>query len=137
MAFLTEAELKTKQHAEIISSITRADDTIVPIIIDESIAFMKGYLNARYDVDAEFAKEDTERNLVLLKILKAIVVYEIYSLHNPRMMTEVAKENHSRAIAWLKEVQKGAVNPDLDIPDPDDDVEHIKYGSNTKRNNHY
>lgn len=137
MAFLTEAELKTAQHTEIISAITRADNTIVPIIIDESIAFMKGYLNSRYDVDAEFALEDTDRNLVLVKILKALVIYEIYSLHNPRMMTEVIKDNYSRAIDWLKQVQKGNVNPDLAIPDPDTDVEYIKYGSNTKRENHY
>lgn len=137
MAFLTEAELKTAQYAEIISSITRADDTIVPIIIDESIAHMKGYLNARFDVDAEFAKTSTARNLVLLKILKAIVIYEIFSLHNPMMMTDTVKENNSRAFAWLKDVQKGNVNPDLSIPDPNDDVQYIKYGSNDKRENHY
>lgn len=137
MAFLTEAELKTKQHAEIITAITRADTTIVPIIIDETIALMKGYLNARYDVAVEFAKEGTERNLVLLKVLKAIVVYEIYSLHNPMMMTEVQKDNNSRALKWLSEVQKMKINPDLAIPDPDEEVQYVKYGSNKKRENHF
>ncbi len=137
MAFLTENELKTLQHAEIITAITRADDTIVPMMIDESIAYMKGYLNARFDVAAEFAKEGGERNIVLLKILKAMVIYEIYSLANPAKMTEVVKENNARAMKWLTEVQKGNVNPDLDIPDPDDDTQYIKWGGNKKKENHY
>lgn len=136
MAFLTQAELKTAQHAEIITAITNSDTTIVPIIIDESIAFMKGYLNARFDVDAEFAKINAFRNLVLLKILKAIVIYEIYSLHNPRMMTEVIQNNHTRAIDWLKAVQKEQINPDLAKP-TDTDYHYIRFGSNTKRSNQY
>jgi uncharacterized protein DUF1320 len=139
MAFLTKEELKTKSHIEIIDAITRGDDAIVEMIISESITFMKGYLTARYDVNAVFAASGNNRDQVVLKMLKAIVIYEIYSSHNPQMMTQVVKDNNDRAIKWLEKVQKASINPSLPIAVNEDNekVSYVKHGSNTKRGNHY
>ncbi len=139
MAFLTKDELKTKSHIEIIDAITRDDDTIVDMIISESISFMKGYLTARYDADAVFSKTGSLRDQVVLKILKAIVIYEIYSSHNPRMMSEVVKANHEQAIAWLKEVRKGNINPDLPTlsVEGENPKSSITFGSNPRRGSQY
>ena len=139
MAFLTKDELKTRSHIEIIDTITRSDDTIIDMIISESITYMKGYLNARYDVDAVFAATGTNRDPVVLKILKAIVIYEIYSSSNPQMMTQVVKDNNDRALKWLEKVQETEINPDLPLKkDADSNVLlTAKYGSNNPRENHY
>jgi len=137
--FLTKEELKTRSHIEIIDAITRGDDTIIDILIDEAIDFMKGYLIARYDTNSVFAATESNRNKTVLKMLKAIVTYEIYSSHNPQMMTQVVEKNNDRAIEWLKAVQKLDLNPDLPlaINENNKEVAYIIHGSNTKRGNHY
>lgn len=140
MAFLTEAELKTKSHIEIIEAITEGDDTIVPIIIDECIQEMKGYLSSRFDVEAIFADPPLEgdtRDPVVINMLKKLVIYEIYSLHNPQMMTKVVNDNHTLAIEWLKGVQAQKINPNLPLVDDSNPVTYIQGGGNTRRVSHY
>jgi len=139
MAFLTKDELKTKSHIEIIDAITRSDDAIIDMIISESISYMKGYLNARYDVEAVFGASGNDRDPVVLKILKAIVIYEIYASNNPQMMTQVIKDNNDRAIKWLEKVQQTEINPDLPLKKDEDnnDLLTAKFGSNERRENHY
>lgn len=139
MAFLTKEELKTRSHIEIIDTITRGDEAIIDMIISESITFMKGYLIARYDTTSVFAATGDNRDQVVLKMLKAIVIYEIYSSHNPQMMTQVVQDNNDRAIKWLEQVRKANINPNLPTATNEDnqEVSYIKYGSNTKRGNHY
>ena len=138
MAFLVKSELKTKSHIEIIDAITEGDDTIVDMIISESISFMKGYLTSRYDVTKIFSASGTNRDLVALKMLKALVIYEVYSSHNPRMMPQTVEDENKRAIAWLKAVQKGEINPALPLLSDDSSTAgYVKYGSNPKRENHY
>lgn len=140
MAFLTQDELITKSHAEIIEAITEGDDTIVPIIIDECIAHMKGYLSNRFDVETVFAdpgEGGDERDPVVLKMLKNLVIYEIYSMHNPQMMTQVVKDNHELAIEWLKGVQSQKINPNLPQTDESNPVTYIESGGNERRVSHY
>lgn len=139
MAFLTEAELKTKSHIEIIEAITENDDTIVPIIISECITHMKGYLSNRFDVDAIFVSpgETDTRDPVVLKMCKNLVIYEIYSLHNPQMMTKVVKDNHDLAIKWLESVQAQKINPDLPQVDSSNPVTYMESGGNSRRVSHY
>jgi hypothetical protein len=139
--FLTKDELKTRSNIELIDAITRNDGTIIEIIISESIALMKGYLSARFDVAVIFAgftpPDPDNRDPVVLKILKDIVIYEVYSSHNPNIMSKVVNDNMERAINWLKEVQACNINPDLPKhPDPQT-INYIISGSNTKRSLHY
>jgi hypothetical protein len=137
MAFLTEAELKTRAHLEIITAITRDDSTIVPIIISESISLMKGYLSSRYDVGTIFQATGVDRDEVVLKMLKDIVLYAIYSLGNPQMMTKIVKDNFEAAMDWLKGVQSQKINPDLPVMDASNPVTYVRAGSNPRRKSHY
>lgn len=136
MSFITKAELKTRTHTEIIDAITRSDDTIIDMIIDENISYMKSFLRARFDVETVFAATGANRNQVLVKVLKDLVVFEIYSSHNPVQVTEVLKDCRSRAEAWLKAVQREEINPDLPAAVSSSN-KYIQYGSNTKRGNIY
>lgn len=138
MAFLIKDELKTKSHIEFIDAIIQNDDTIIDMIISESISYMKGFLSSRYLVDEIFNATGTKRDLTVVKILKSIVIYEIYTSHNPALITQHMKDANDRANDWLKQVRAGKINPALPTPTSDDDPkEYIQFGSNPKRNNHY
>lgn len=135
MAFLTKDELKTHGHVEIIDAITRSDDTIIDMLIEENISYMKGYLNSRYDVKSVFEATGDHRNKVVLKLLKALVIYDVYNSHNPQHISDNLREERDRAVEWLKMVQKQEVNPDL--PTLDTDEQYLQFGSNVKRTQHY
>ncbi len=139
MAFLIKDELRTKSQIEIIDAITQADDTIIDMIISENITYMKGYLNSRYDVTKVFSQTGDNRDQVVLKILKALVIYEIYASNNPNMMTQTIKDENEQAIRWLELVQRTKVNPDLPalVDSSNNPVNDLSYGSNLRRENHY
>lgn len=176
--FLTVEYLKTRANIEIIDAITQNDDTVVEMIISESIALMKGYLSARFDVASIFshnapdpiapgdsigdddpAEDDPEnppsetlepletlpepepppdlRDPVVLKILKDIVVYEVYALHNPNIVSEIIEKNMDRALNWLEAVQACKINPDLPKHPETNEIKYIISGSNPQRTLHY
>lgn len=138
MAFLTEAELiSTRSHQEIIDAITEGDATIVATIISEQIGYMKGYLRSRFDAEAIFSQTGTGRDSVVLMILKNLVIYEVYSKHNPQMMTDLVERNHTLAVDWLKSVQAQQINPDLPVTDSSDPITYIEGGGNTRRSSYY
>lgn len=192
--FLTVEELKTRANIEIIDAITQNDDTVVEMIISESIALMKGYLSARFDVASIFSHnappapepvegepveddpieddpvedepveddpplepletlesspepepeppvsepvEDDLRDPVVLKILKDIVIYEVYAMHNPNIVSEIIEKNMDRALNWLEAVQACKVNPDLPKHPVPNEIKYIISGSNPQRSLHY
>ncbi len=144
MAYLIQADFKTHVYAEVITEITRSDNTICPIAIAEAIATAKGYLS-RFNRTKLF--DDANANFVndpkLLSVVKDIAVWRMIRLSNPNLTIDMARTHFEDAIAWLKDVQKGVVDPES-WPYVDDDTEtdfpegsHMSYMSNDKRNNHY
>ncbi len=134
MPFLIEAELKSIVDPNLVNKITVDDSSIVETIISESIDMMKSYLSKYYDTAAIFSKEGTERSLSVLKKLKDIVVYEIYT-RNPRSMNEVTEKKYNEAINWLEKLNTGEFS-DKSLPVPSKDIEPaemaIRSGSNSK-----
>lgn len=106
MAFLEKEELKTVADINLVDKITNLDDDIVTQIIEESIDLMKGYLSRYYDADAIFLQEGELRKKSIVKKLKDIVIYAIYSRlktgNNPQ--TEQA---YSEAMSWLEKINTG------------------------------
>ncbi len=141
MAFLTTQELETHLYRENIEVISRNDDTLLMAAIDAAIAETYGYLGA-YDREAIFAAEGKDRNALLLIFVKDIAVWHFVNLCNAGVELELRQDRYERAIAWLRQVQKGEVKPALPIIDEDGDGkpdgagEYI-YGSNPKRSQHF
>lgn len=144
MAYLIQADFKTHIYAEIITEITRSDNTICPIAINEAISTAKGYLS-RFNKTKLF--DDAATGFVndpqLLAAVKDIAVWRMIRLANPNLSIEMARTNYEDAINWLKDVQKGIADPD-GWPYKDDDTDTdfpegnaVSYTSNTKRSNHY
>jgi phage gp36-like protein len=142
MAFLTKEELKTVSDINLVNKITNLDDTIVDEIIDESIDLMKSYLSRYYDAEAIFAQEGDARKKMILKKLKDIVIYEIYS-RNKQGGIEAVQPPYDEAVAWLEKMNTGVFS-DRTLPpvpeeiDPTDGTEgDTRFGGNKRYSSIY
>lgn len=135
----------TELYPEIVNRIVRNDlkDAEQHILDAEDIA--KGYMS-KYDVDAIFGTEITESTFPsrsVKKIVKAIASWFLIKKANPNIDMELFHADFVWAIDWLKDLQKGDINPQLpykkDNPDtPDDEsVSDVSWSSNIKRVNSF
>lgn len=144
MAYLVQADLKTHIYSELITEIQRSDTDITATAINEAIAMAKGYLS-RFNITKLF--DDGNVSFVddkqLLSVVKDITVYKLIKLSNPNLMVDEMRIRFEEAIAWLKDVQRGVVDPpgwpykDDDADTDTDEAAAIQYLSNDKRSNHY
>ena len=136
--FISVDELQTHLYQENINVISRADITIVTAAIDGAVQEAKGYL-ADYDRAAIFAATDENRNALLLIFVKDIAVWHFLTLCNAGAELELRQSRYTRAIDWLKGVQRGDISPDLPkLTDEDGEITGgVIYGSNAKRNQHF
>jgi phage gp36-like protein len=118
--FLEKAELKTVGLEEIINKIVNSDDAIVTEIIAEDIDLMSGYLYQNYDTETAFAATGDDRNKTLLRHLKGIVIFDIYT-RRTKQMNEVAKLRYDEAMLWLEKVATGKIKPNLPVKTVDTD----------------
>jgi phage gp36-like protein len=139
--FLSPQELETHLYKESIDTIDRMDEGILTAAIDAAIQEAAGYLGA-YNRERIFTATDNDRNALLLLFIKDIAVWHFINLCNAGVELELREKRYERAVAWLRQVQKGEVTPSLPRADedkdgkPDPSTEYI-YGSNPKRNQHF
>lgn len=142
MAYITKTDYESSIHAEILDAVTRQDDSILDIIANQAMEEVAGYLNARYDTNAIFAEEGEGRHALVLMFTKDVVLYHLHSIHNPARFPAIREDRYTRAIDWLKAVQKGEINP-VGLPlraneDGSEGAENtFQLSSNTKRQNHF
>lgn len=137
--FLTNEEMKTHLYAENINVIQRSDETILAAAIDGATVEAKGYLKA-YDVEKVFGAEGTQRNPLLLIFVKDIATWHFLVLCNAGNELKLRQDRYDRAIAWLRGVQKGDIDPDLPAKENESGESGtgiIKFGSNDKRDQHF
>lgn len=136
--FIEKSDYPQSVHTEILDALIRNDETILDLVEDRNIGLAKGYIEGRYDADAMFAARGAERNKVLLGVCLDLVLYDIFSIHNPQKMSQIRKDRYDRAVEWLKAVQKGNVTisgaPRLTEAETNDSFRIV---SNRKRDNHY
>ena len=112
--FLEKAELNTVGTIEVINLITGSVDEIITNIILENIDIISTYLHQYYDTEAIFSATGDDRNLSILKHLKAMVIHAIYKRRS-KTMNESAKEDYDEAMMWLEKVGKGEIKPNLPV----------------------
>lgn len=115
MPFLLPAELSTHLFAEVSAEINRDDASRMQTAIDAAVAEALGYLTA-YDTEVIFSAEEDGRNPILLLYVKDIAVWHFIQLANPGVDLQLRETRYEKAIAWLKDVQKGIANPSLPLP---------------------
>lgn len=139
MAYLTAAEIISHLKIEIIDDVQEGYAQALDDAVLAAISEMRGYISF-YDVAAILATTGAAREPILLLFTKDIAVWHFIQLANPNVDMELRQVRYERAIAWLKDVQKGNTVPNLPLPVNEDETVQtgkIKFGSNTKRNTHY
>ncbi|GAB6010808.1 phage protein Gp36 family protein [Viscerimonas tarda] len=138
--FIDLTDYDASIHREILDALTRDDDTIVEICEDRAIAEMRGKLSRRYDVDAIFSANGTDRNQLILMMAIDISVYHIFCIHNPQKLSQVRKDRYERALEWLKQVADEDVSIDGAPLLPEEERREkatFLTKSNPKRRNYY
>lgn len=141
--FLTENDYDTlilDEDRELISQSTESIREQAELM---AVDQMSGYLRAKYDVDAIFdpADED-ERSQVLVMFCMDITLYHLHAGIPGRFVPEIRRIRYEDALAWLKDVAKGLIDPGLTqatVTDPETGEEitvtPFLFGSNTKQDN--
>lgn len=90
-------------------------------------SYARGYitskLKAKYNIDAEFAKDssDQQRDILITGAVIDLVLCTIHNTINPRDIPELRQKRCEATVAWLNEVRDGdalLINVPL-LPDPD------------------
>ena len=118
--FIIPEDYDASIHQEILDALIRSDRQIVEICEDRAIAEMRGYLAARYDCDRVFSAVGAERNQLVLMMALDIAIYHIFSIHNPRNMSQIRVDG-------LPEIEQEAKEA----------ASQFQIRSNPKRNNRF
>jgi len=138
--FITLDDYDASIHREILDALVRNDEAIIEIIEDRAISEMRSFLSNRYDCDKLFDAAGEKRNRLVLMMALDMAIYHVFCIHNPQKLSQMRKDRYDRAMAWLKEVNRGRATID-GAPLLSDDVlaENSRFLSigNRKRVNHY
>jgi hypothetical protein len=139
---------KTSLYPEIIETITRGSTDAAQMQIMAAESLVRSYMS-KYDTLAIFGDMQNAPTYMgadvelIKKVVKIIASYYLVRLANPNVNIELYRADYEDALAWLKQLQAGEVNPNLpyapDDPNtPENETENSLYwGSNPKRDNHF
>lgn len=136
--YLTIEDLKKGIYGETLQTITRDQANAEQAII-EAQEVIKTYLAVRYDIAAEFEKTGDARNIMIVKMVKDIAIYNCYMISSPVTMPEVRLQCFNNTIKLLKDIQREQATIQglsrLDAGTAGSN--YVKFGGNTKRNNSF
>lgn len=142
--YISAAELKSAIYQYQIDEITENDASIVLMAIQAAEEEVRGYLrNGRglapaYDLATIFSRTGAARSALLTETIKTVAVWHLVKLCNADVIYEHVKERYDRALAWLKDVNRGQITLDLpliiDPLNPTGTVEVFRAGSRPKFN---
>lgn len=144
MPLITLSDLDTHLYAEVISEITRDNEAIANEAIAVAEQEAKLYLG-RYDLNALFGTEEaapTLQDVFLKSIVKDIACWHLLRLANTGTDYQAAHAVYVEAIATLKAIMEGNMEPQWPYAAPIDDSAipdntAIYWSSNNRRENFY
>lgn len=142
MAFVVKADLLKYIESSQLDIASQADDDIIANVILTAEEEAKGYMRHRYDVGVIFAKSGTARDNKLLQVVIDIALYHLFTTVVPRNIPEIRSirydgndpRQQGGAIGWLKMVQKGTIQMDLEVKTDSAGLEEghrVLYGNKT------
>lgn len=139
---------QTSLYPEIIQKITRGSEVAAEMQILSAESLVRSYMS-RYDTLAIFGTSDVAPTFtggdveLIKKMVKIIASYYLVRLANPNVQLELYRADFEDAVTWLKELQRGDVNPDLpyktDNPETpeNESATDVSWSSNVKRINSF
>ena len=111
--FLTPAELSTHLYDYQVEQITGGDSSIALSAISTAQAQVRSYLATRYDCDAIFAATGTNRDALVLHLVKSLAAYHLVRLANPDAIYERYRDDYRDALDTLARLADGTSRADL------------------------
>jgi phage gp36-like protein len=136
MAFLAKSDLYLAILDNELDEITRADNAIVTEALNAAEGEALTYLFDSYNTDAIFATTGSNRNAMLVQVVRDIAIYRIVARSQAGIDLNDRQERYEAAVAWLKMVKKMETYPNLPVRAVTQQV-HIRYGSQPKRTNRF
>lgn len=138
--YLEQTDIEQGLYPEVLNVLTRNPDN-VETAIKEAEAEVSAYLKARYDIDSEYAKSGAARNVMVVKLVREISIYNCFKVSNPVSMSESRVQAYKDTVNFLKDCQSEKASiPGLARLTDSNNVSgsgYLTFGGNTKRNNSY
>lgn len=139
LVFLTKADVLTRIKEKDLDAITESDDSKLDEPEADALLEFSSYISTRYDYAAILALET--KPAIIKRIIIDILLYNLHTRVNPKLIPEKRIELRDDAISWLKLVASPRSNVNADFLPLRDYGEKrgtdISWGSRKKRNNHY
>ena len=134
MAFIDKTDITRYLDESTLDQLTDNTDSLVDEAILDAEDRVREIIQARYDIDAEFAKTTTNRNRSLLKHTINIAIYYLFQRLYTNVLPEGRIEAFEEAETWCKDVYSGKLMVNLDKNDePNEQGWPLRWGSNTKK----
>lgn len=144
--FLTSTELESVMYSYQLEQITDNPE-VIQTAINTAITEVRSYLTSndqkawqdgrpRYNVEAIFSAEGTNRNDLILQYTKIVALWHVIMLCNADIIYEHVKDRYDRVIDYLKGLASGRVNinlPQLQVAE-ENIIQPFRSGSRTKFN---
>jgi len=135
--YVNTNEITTHLGVEQIEAISDGNETNLETAINTALVQVRGYLKAKYDMPAEFAKTGDARNALLVTYVKDIAVWHFINICHVNTNIEERAKRRDDAVKDLMRAQKGDCDFELPALQAEQKTDTILFSSNTKRNNHY
>jgi phage gp36-like protein len=113
--FIQADELKSVMYEYQLQQIVGNDATIVEMAINAAEQEAKSYLAVGYNCEQIFSAIGSNRNSLIVELVKDIALYKIVRLANVDIIYEKARERYDRAIEYLDRVASGKLAPNLPL----------------------
>jgi len=119
--------------------ITENNDDNITTAIKDAMSLVAAYVGARYDIVLEYTKVGDNRSTLVVKMVKAIAIYSLYSSSNRVNMPESAINDNNATLKILKDIQgeRAQLFGLTRLTDDDGTSSYLKIGGNAPRTNHY
>jgi hypothetical protein len=111
MPYIETSELSAIAPPDDVTVINTKAATAFAVAINTAISIAEGYLAHRFNTAAIFGATGSGRNASLLKCVQDIALYHAYVVAVPRNIPEIRVKLYDDAMRWLRDLQKGVVEP--------------------------
>ena len=84
-------------------------DSILDSAEDTALSMIRSYLKEKFDLDAEFALSGSNRDHMTMKIVRYLVLHDLFDRVPSRKKPESVSENFEFAVDWLEKVSRNAI----------------------------
>lgn len=134
-AYLIEADFKTVLRDVRLTQIVEGSTTLLADVSDEAQAKITDSLDALYDTDVIFAKTGTNRDKNVLRWMKMIALYYLYSRVEDDLVPERVIKDYDDTLKTLERIEDAIINAKLPrrIDTKGETKTKFRWGSNPKR----